>query len=243
MLRLKLLPAVFFIMAAAIVMTQATLVAVASEECRPQPGASGPTGSRWYYRVDRVNQRRCWYLSSSNSHLRQASLLRRRALIRRSTTEGETAQQFALDDEIVAGPTRRKEPVVLPEEQTHPELVKPELDALSSTALVPHKVTSISYFRPQSGEQSFGRGTNLDFVFICGALTTALLVAGGAFQVISQIRRPPRSRQYSAPSSQPGGGAERQRISISAVQYRSLSFGRPWRQGVAKVRLRRSRAR
>src|ERR1700733_7082252 len=104
MIRLKLLPAVFFMMPAAAVLTQVTLVEAAFEECRQQPGSSAPTGGRWYYRVDRVNQRRCWYLSSGDSHLRQASSLRRRELISRSTTEGEIAQRSALDDEIVAGP-------------------------------------------------------------------------------------------------------------------------------------------
>jgi hypothetical protein len=35
--------------------------AVAADNCAGSPGAPAPTGQHWYYRVDPVNHRRCWY--------------------------------------------------------------------------------------------------------------------------------------------------------------------------------------
>jgi hypothetical protein len=35
--------------------------AAAADNCAGSPGAAAPTGQHWYYRVDAVNHRRCWY--------------------------------------------------------------------------------------------------------------------------------------------------------------------------------------
>jgi hypothetical protein len=87
----------------------------------------------------------------------------------------------------------------------------PQFDALTSGGLVPHKVTTISYAPPRSGaptvrgqhvdamhagERSLARGANVELVFLSGALATALLVAGGAFQVVGRIHRTRRARQH-----------------------------------------------
>jgi len=259
MFRQRLLPAAIFIMpAAAVLTTEATLVEAASEECVAKPGSSASTSSRWYYRVDRVNHRRCWFLStrdlSAHSHMRRASSLRRRHLISRSTGVTDFAQQFELDEQTVAGPPPRQGPM-LPDEQTLRELPAPQVDVLTSQGLVPHKVTTISYARPHSdaptargrlvdamraGEQSVARGINVDLVFLGGALATALLVAGGAFQVIGRIQRTRRARQHNPTPGQPDTGAERQKISIRAAQYRPLPSGGTRRQGTGNAPLRRA---
>ena len=206
----KLLPAVAFIMpAAAVLTTQATLVEAASAQCMAQPDSSAPTGSRWYYRIDRVNHRRCWFLSSRNlsAHfsIRRTGALRHRDLINRSLRGAEIVEQSELDEKARQGST------VLPNEQTLRELAAPQFDALTSGGLVPHKVTTISYAPPRSGaptargqhvdamragEQSSARGANVDFVFLSGAFATALLVAGGAFQVVGRIHQTRRARQH-----------------------------------------------
>jgi len=194
MLRRELLQAVFLIMpAAAVLMTQATLVQAASEECRAKPDFSAAIGnSHWYYRVDRINQRRCWFLSSGDSRIRHFSSLRRRELINRNT-EPEIEEQSKFDGRTAAGPTPMQEPAVLSDEPMHGELAAPEFDAETAESLVPHKVTSISFIQPRVEEQSLGRGTNLDLIFLWGALATGLLVAGGVFQVIGRFNRFPRT--------------------------------------------------
>lgn len=35
---------------------------VRAEECLAAPNAASPAGQHWYYRIDRVKQRKCWYL-------------------------------------------------------------------------------------------------------------------------------------------------------------------------------------
>jgi hypothetical protein len=187
MLRLKLFPAVFFILpAAAVLVTQATPLEAASEECRAKPDSSAPIGSRWYYRVDRAHQRRCWFLSSGDSRMRRVSSLRHRELVTRSTG-GENSQPFELSDTTEA--TRRQYPVVLPDEQTHHVSLVPESDALISEGLVPHKVTSLSFVQTRAGERSLTRKSNSNWFLLCGTLATGLLVAGGALQVVGRIRR------------------------------------------------------
>jgi hypothetical protein len=90
-------------------------------------------------------------------------------------------------------------------------LAAPQFDALTSGGLAPHKVTTISYAGPRSdapttggqhvdamhaGERSLARGANVELVFLSGAFATALLVAGGAFQVVGRIHRTRRARQH-----------------------------------------------
>ena len=41
---------------------QAGRAETAADECRTKPGSSGPPGTHWYYRLDRSDNRRCWYL-------------------------------------------------------------------------------------------------------------------------------------------------------------------------------------
>ncbi len=36
----------------------------AAENCAAAPGVAAPRGQHWYYRVDQVNHRKCWYLHS-----------------------------------------------------------------------------------------------------------------------------------------------------------------------------------
>jgi len=43
---------------------QTSLGGPAADDCMARPGASGPKGTHWYYRVNRADGRHCWYLSS-----------------------------------------------------------------------------------------------------------------------------------------------------------------------------------
>jgi hypothetical protein len=45
-------------------------VARAATDCLAAPNAQSPQGSHWYYRVDRVNKRRCWYLGPQGGKVR-----------------------------------------------------------------------------------------------------------------------------------------------------------------------------
>jgi hypothetical protein len=42
----------------------------AAEDCLAKPGAAGPPGSHWYYRLDRATKRQCWYLGTAGAKAR-----------------------------------------------------------------------------------------------------------------------------------------------------------------------------
>ena len=44
----------------------------AANNCLAKPNAASPQGSHWYYRVDKVGNRRCWYLGPKDAKPRQA---------------------------------------------------------------------------------------------------------------------------------------------------------------------------
>ncbi len=69
MLRPKILPAIFLVVPAAVLLTaQASLSEPAAEECRASPGSNTPRGTHWYYRINRADKRHCWYLGSMDVH-------------------------------------------------------------------------------------------------------------------------------------------------------------------------------
>ena len=36
-----------------------------AEDCHAAPNASAPQGQHWYYRIDRPDRRKCWYLHAT----------------------------------------------------------------------------------------------------------------------------------------------------------------------------------
>jgi hypothetical protein len=64
--RMKLLKrAIFLILVAGVCFS--VLPSRAADECLSQPNSNAPQGSHWYYRVDRTNQRQCWYLGAERA--------------------------------------------------------------------------------------------------------------------------------------------------------------------------------
>jgi hypothetical protein len=45
----------------------------AADECLSGPKGTAPTGSHWYYRVDRSTGRHCWYLGAEGQRVRSVS--------------------------------------------------------------------------------------------------------------------------------------------------------------------------
>src|SRR5260370_41479090 len=52
----------FMPLATVLVTAQTSLAEPAADVCKPNPGPSAPPGSHWYYRVNRTDQRPCWFL-------------------------------------------------------------------------------------------------------------------------------------------------------------------------------------
>jgi hypothetical protein len=49
---------------------QTGLAEPAADECKTTPGSSAPPGQHWYYRVNRSDQRQCWYLGAESTKVR-----------------------------------------------------------------------------------------------------------------------------------------------------------------------------
>ena len=63
MKRSKTLSVVLALLPAAILVTgHSSLGEAKGDECKARPDSSSPAGLHWYYRVDRANNRHCWYL-------------------------------------------------------------------------------------------------------------------------------------------------------------------------------------
>ncbi len=66
MLAPKIVPAIFLVLPPTILlMAQASAGKSAAADCSTRPGSSAPQGTHWYYRVNRTDNRHCWYLSSA----------------------------------------------------------------------------------------------------------------------------------------------------------------------------------
>src|SRR6516164_2255642 len=71
MLGPKILPAIFLVLPPTILlMAQASAGTPAAADCSTRPGSSAPEGTHWYYRVNRTDNRHCWYLSSAGMKVR-----------------------------------------------------------------------------------------------------------------------------------------------------------------------------
>jgi hypothetical protein len=51
----------FIPLATGLVTAQTSLAEPAADECKTKPGSSAPRGSHWYYRINRMDQRRCLF--------------------------------------------------------------------------------------------------------------------------------------------------------------------------------------
>jgi len=74
MLRQKLLPAILVALpAAAALMAQTTVVEAIADECKTRAGTTTSPGTHWYYRVNRANNKHCWYLGAAGGKVRYHS--------------------------------------------------------------------------------------------------------------------------------------------------------------------------
>ena len=75
-----LVPAILIVpLATDLVTVQTSRAEPAVNECKTKPDSSAPAGSHWYYRVNRADQRHCWYLGPEGAKARQAAAPRQRA--------------------------------------------------------------------------------------------------------------------------------------------------------------------
>jgi hypothetical protein len=58
------------VLATAVLGVQTSFAEPAADDCKTTPGSSAPPGQHWYYRINRSDQRHCWYLGAEGTKVR-----------------------------------------------------------------------------------------------------------------------------------------------------------------------------
>jgi hypothetical protein len=195
----QLVPALLLVVPATAALWAGAEFVQAAEECRARPGSTAPPGSGWYFRVNRADHRRCWFLGAKNA---SAHFTRHRHFaggVRQEQQAGAQPQvassQIELaDDSLPAART------------TVPQAAIPTLDA-ATKYLVPRSIPTVTFRQISPDTQtpleplgnaeraveqpSPGGGGNSTFALV--ALTeagaTSLLFIGGGFFLTHLLRR------------------------------------------------------
>jgi len=101
---LALIPAVI------LVSGQSILGEAKGDDCRAKPDGTAPAGLHWYYRVDRANDRHCWYLHEQGMRVHSVG----NPASRHSDVQTETA-----GEQIATMPPATPQPTYKPTQPTH----------------------------------------------------------------------------------------------------------------------------
>jgi hypothetical protein len=94
MLKPMILPAFLVLMPATILLTDGSSIAESTgDECRTKPGTSASPGLHWYYRIDRTNNRHCWYLHAQGLQTHSLTNVTSREPASRDENVGAQAEQ------------------------------------------------------------------------------------------------------------------------------------------------------
>ena len=227
MLRQKLLPAMLALLPATGALTsQTTDVYAATEACATRPGSKAPAGSHWYYRINRGDNHRCWYLSSleARSVRRGASVVRRNFISRRTRPT-----QHVSESEIDARtPSAQMQPTTaaLTLEKATVEAFaarwpdRPEYEPLDVHTVVTRsyiedpgvvhadQISLVSVVDGKRARQQQQTSAVFEPVILAGALMTGLLVAGGVFRLTRRHRRTYSRDQRCSSANQPDRRAD-----------------------------------
>ena len=211
MIRQNALPAIFLLLPVTSALTvHTTVVEAASTQCKAKPDSAAPAGTRWYYRANRLDHSRCWFLSSRNvsvhSRLRQTASVTGGHFIRPKSGEVPNAQQDRIGPQI-ASVIEPAEDRLASGQTMVPQLTTRAPDPPRSYELLARKVATIPYglsvastqppsdalvqARPSGGQASAGVAS-FNLVYL-GAAATSLSLAGGVFHL---TRRRVRSRDH-----------------------------------------------
>jgi len=199
MLKRRLVAALLLVLPATVGLSATSFVVQAAEECRATPSSAAPKGSRWLYRINRADHRRCWFLGSGGVglHTQQAR--------RHSHLGGESdakPQDQHSEVEAASVPIGKSPVVATAELQSVPQIATPAVEQASEN-LIPRSVPIIVYKQPSASSETVRapaaakRGTNRASVdaskskgvLIAGAAAAGLLFAGGAFLLKGRVYR------------------------------------------------------
>jgi len=143
---------IFGVLAAAISLTAQSSFSETTE-CRTGPGPPAPQGKHWYYRIDRSNNRHCWYLDSVGVQVRSHRI----AATSNPTEQNpvDLAKQAPSPTEPIQPAAARLASTETVSSETSPSSIEPVQTAASRL---------VSTERPFSGPSVAERATTTDFV-------------------------------------------------------------------------------
>jgi hypothetical protein len=195
----QLVPALLLVVPATSALWGGTGFVQATEECRARPGSTAPQGSGWYYRVNRADHRRCWFLGAKNA---SAHFARRGYFAGDSTGGVRQEQQAGAQPQVVSSNIELADDSLRTARTTVPPATAPTFDAVTSY-LVPRSVPTVSFRQlspdakaPISAAEQPSKGVG-NFIFApvspTEAAATGLLFIGGGLFLSHLLRR--RSRK------------------------------------------------
>jgi hypothetical protein len=248
-----------------LVTAQTSLAEPAADECKTKPGSSAPSDSHWYYRINRTDQRRCWFLGPKAAKVR--SQARKTASNVSSPTQTpprenavETARAIPASMELA-----QRTPLEAASAESHrvaaadfaaasSDLAKtPDLDAREPTTISNNSTEArepkdaqeempsiwpVLTEAEHAGLQDPARETAPMPVFLAGALAMVLLCAGAIF-VLARRKTQSCRRGRRVVSSRPRRlhPAQKMRANMSDTAARSNDLAR---RSVAEARQRPS---
>ncbi len=140
MLGPKILPAILIVLSLNVLLLGRGGAGTATpEECSTEPSSSAPQGTHWYYRVNRANNRRCWFLGSEGLKVRSPA----REAVLRLSAPGAMPQQGNPSE-----PTQTRAPQTAPAQTASVQVVHARVlpaDAASIALSMPAPATAVDF--------------------------------------------------------------------------------------------------
>src|SRR5262249_57708586 len=122
----------------------------AAEECRARPGSTAPPGSGWYYRINRADHRRCWFLGAKNT---SSHVTNHRQLAVESTGVVPQQQQTGAQPQI-GPPQLESKDGALPSALTAVSQAAASTRDAATDYLVPRIVPTVTFRQPSPDPQT-----------------------------------------------------------------------------------------
>ena len=242
-------PASLIVMVATVVLgMQTSLAEPVADECKTAPGSSAPPGQHWYYRVNRSDQRHCWYLGADGTKVRAQTRDKASSSPARTAREeaSETAQAMPPPMEVIQTPpvpaASSERPAAAATEFAQPPLDLPQAPdltahepATTSNASAPNATEAQEEMPliwpvlteaeraglPGSGDESTPWSV---FLIVGGALLVAVTLFKLAWRARTHgrrhppLRRPRPRQQRRAHSPHPGAPSRSSRPQIRVAK-------------------------
>lgn len=193
MLKQKILPAILVVMPATAALTaQTTTVEATADACRTRPGSATQPGAHWYYRVNRIDNRRCWFLSSQQvamrSHARAGSSHLHRSLPSAIVASKQLTQHDRKLEQATPTDFATRWPD-LPKSQDLDARKVATISHADADQQIPLPLPVVEAKRPVQRQTFAGEEAAFGPILLGGALLTAVLLAGGVSNLSRLLRR------------------------------------------------------